>query len=182
MIVHCTQKLAKKLTGAGVDVSASPLTDSSRLGSWHANLYVIDRHQCVMFCHDQTRFALFMPGLKKKDFANLDYWFSDIYINTLLKAGYPPQIIEATTGLLDELQFDTHCDRSVQGTLRTVRAMDLDALLMRVANVMELPLYSTSVWLNERPVTTRDRPKSQSLWPKDEMAIWLAERRGMSRA
>ncbi|WP_420870698.1 DUF6933 domain-containing protein [Mariprofundus erugo] len=61
MIIHCTKKLAAKLS----DVSAEPLMDSNPLGSWHANLYTIDRRNCVMFCHDQTRFVLLMVGVKK---------------------------------------------------------------------------------------------------------------------
>jgi len=55
MIIHCTHKLAAKLPG----VSSAQLGEASPLGSWHANLYVIDRHNCVMFCHDQTRHVLY---------------------------------------------------------------------------------------------------------------------------
>ena len=90
MIVHCTQKLAAKLQ----NVSKQALTDSNPLGSWHANLYVIDRRNCIMFCHDQTRFILFMAGLKKADFANLDFWFQDLFANTMLKLGYDTALIE----------------------------------------------------------------------------------------
>ena len=69
MIIHCTRKLAAKLP----DVSAEALAETNALGSWHANLYLIDRRNCLMFCHDQTRFVLFVPGLKKQDFGNLDF-------------------------------------------------------------------------------------------------------------
>jgi hypothetical protein len=38
---HCTQKLAAKLP----EVSATPLAETSPLGSWHANLYTYDRRR-----------------------------------------------------------------------------------------------------------------------------------------
>ncbi len=173
MIIHCTHKLAAKLP----NVSSASLDETSPLGSWHANLYVIDRHNCVMFCHDQTRFVLFMAGLKKADFARLDYWFQDLFANTMLKLGYEPQLIEKTLGLLDPLQFDTYCDRSVQGSLRTTRAMELEALLMDVPDVLDLPIYSASATLNHRPVTTRGMKGSECLWPDKAMREWIEEER-----
>jgi len=38
VIIHCTQKMAIKLPG----VSATPLAETSPLGSWHAHLYTYD--------------------------------------------------------------------------------------------------------------------------------------------
>jgi len=169
MIIHCTRKLATKLP----DDSRTPLDETNPLGSWHANLYVIDRHNCVMFCHDQTRFILFMAGLKKADFANLDNWFGDIFANTMLKLGYEPRLMEKALGLLDPLEFDTSCDRSVQGSLRTTRAMELEALLMDVPDVLDLPIYSASATLNHRPVTTKGMKGSECLWPDKAMQDWI---------
>lgn len=58
MIIHCTKKLAAKLPA----VSLEPLMETSPLGSWHANLYTIDRRNCLLFCHDDTRYTVFLPG------------------------------------------------------------------------------------------------------------------------
>jgi len=170
MIIHCTKKLAAKLP----EVSHQPLVESNPLGSWHANLYTIDRRNCVMFCHDQTRFVLFMAGLKKEHFANLDFWFQDLFANTLLKLGYDFDLIEKSLAILTPTRFDTSCDRSVQGSMRTVRMMELDALLYHQGgNVMDLLPYSTSAKLNERPVTVKGMKSSQCLWPVKDMETWL---------
>ena len=76
MIIHCSRKLAAKRA----DVSAEPLEETSPLGSWHGHLFTLDRRQCVMFCHDATRFVLFMPGLHKVDFEELGgKWFRPLY-------------------------------------------------------------------------------------------------------
>ncbi len=128
-----------------------------------------------MLCHDKTRFILFMAGLKKNDFANLGYWFEDIFANTLLKMGYDTDLIEQALALLTPAQFDTCCDRSVQGSMRTVRSMELEIALHRAANVMELMPYSTSAKLNNRSVTVKGMKKSECLWPKRAMQAWLEQ-------
>jgi len=128
MIIHRIQKLAAKLE----NVSRERLEDNNPLGEWHANLYVIDRRQRVMFCHDKTRFVLFVPGLMKKDFANLDFWFKDLFANTMLKLGYEPELLEKALAQVDALRFDTVCDRSVQVSMRTAKLQDLDGMLMDV--------------------------------------------------
>ena len=170
MIIHCTQKFAKKIT----PVSSEPLTETNPLGSWHAHLFIVDRRQCILFCHDKTRFSLFMAGLKKEDFSRLDFWFQDLFANTMLKLGYEPVLIEKALSYVDELMFDTHCDRSVQGTIRTTKLMDIDGMLYRVANVMDLPVYSISARLNDRPVSIKGMKKGEYIWPKKEMHKFLS--------
>lgn len=140
------------------------MVETNPLGSWHANLYLIDRRNCVMFCHDKTRFVLIVPGLKKQDFTNLEFWFRDLFANTLLKLDFEPALLEKALGSVDEIQFDTVCDRSVQGSMRTAKLLDLDAMLLDVP-VMQLPMYSVSARLNERPVTTKGMKSSECLWP-----------------
>ena len=52
-VIHCTRKLAQKLSG----VSAAPIAETGELGSWHGHLVRFDRVQCVLFCHDDTRYG-----------------------------------------------------------------------------------------------------------------------------
>ena len=169
MIIHCTKKLAARLC----EVSSEPLPESNPLGSWHANLHIIDRRNSILFCHDQTRFVLFMTGLKKEHFANLDTYFQDLFANTLLALGYNTALIEKALALLTPARFDTSCDRSVQGSMRTVRMMELESMLDHVADVMDLLPYSTSAKLNDRPVTVKGMKSSECLWPVRDMEAWL---------
>jgi len=169
MIIHCTKKLAGKLP----EVSSEPLDEASPLGSWHANIYTIDRRNCILFCHDQTRFVLFMAGLKKEHFANLNALFQDMFVNTLLKLGYDTNLIEKALARLTPTRFDTSCDRSVQGSMRTVRMMELETELWCADSVMELLPYSTSAKLNDRPVTVKGMKSSECLWPVRDMEAWL---------
>ncbi len=67
MIIHCSKKLAAKLP----EVWATPLDETSPLGSWHVPLFALDRRQCGMFCHDASRYCLCLAGLRKPHFAEL---------------------------------------------------------------------------------------------------------------
>ena len=161
MILHCSQKLASKLTG----VSPVPLEETSPLGSWHGHLFSMDRRQCVMFCHDATRYVLFLPGLRKVDFAELErMWFRPLYLATLAMCGCPDTQIKKVELVLGPLRFDTATDRSVQGSMRVAK-LDLEAWLYRVPNVMDLDPLKVSCWLNERPTTVYGK----FVWPEKAM-------------
>ena len=58
MIIHATRKLAVRLP----KVSKEPIQEVCALGNWHADRLTLDRRQCVLFCHDETRAALFITA------------------------------------------------------------------------------------------------------------------------
>lgn len=149
MILHCSKKLAAKLT----DVSPTPLEETSPLGSWHGHLFTLDRRQCVMFCHDATRYVLFLPGMRKEHFAGLgSKWVRPLYLATLETMGCSPVQLGKVELAMGPIHFDTATDRSVQGSLRVAK-QDLEAWLYRVPNVMDLDPLAMSRRLNERPTT-----------------------------
>lgn len=88
MIIHTTKKLADKLQKAGFEVPAKSENQPSLLGDWHANITTIQRRQCIVLTHDQTRFTVALTGVTLKEIKNLDWWFSDMLGNTMLKMGY----------------------------------------------------------------------------------------------
>ncbi|MFQ5661518.1 MAG: hypothetical protein ACE5GZ_13955 [Gammaproteobacteria bacterium] len=162
MIIHCTKKLAAKLA----KVSTVSLNEDSPLGSWHAHLYTIDHRQCVLFCHDASRYVLFLPGLRKEHFAELgSKRFRELYFATLQAMGCPQTRIRRVELSLGSVRYDTATDRSVQGSMRVARR-DLDACLMRVPNVLDLDPLAVSCDLNHRPATV----KGVWIWP-DKMML-----------
>ena len=161
MILHCSQKLASKLS----EVSPTSLEEASPLASWHGHLFTLDRRQCVMFVHDATRYALFMPGLRKPQFAELgSKWFRLLYTATLAMSGCPDAQIRKAELALGPVRFDTATDRSVQSSLRVAK-QDLEAWVYQVNNVLELDPLKVSCWLNERPTTVYGK----ALWPEQAM-------------
>lgn len=161
MILHCSQKLAAKLPG----VSSEPLEETSPLGSWHGHLVRFDRRQCVMFMHDDTRYTLFLPGLRKEHFAVLGArWFRQLYTATLATLGCPDRQIRKVELALGPVRYDTATDRSVQGSMRVAK-QDLEVWVSRVSNVMELDPLAAAAWLNKRPA----RMHGNLVWPVDAM-------------
>ncbi len=167
MVIHCTKKLANKLP----EVSSEPLKEDSPLGSWHAQMYTIDHRQCVMFCHDLTRYVLFLPGLRKAHLAELGgKWFRELYCATLQTMGRPTAQIRKVELSLGPARFDTVTDRSVQGSMRIAR-QDLDARVMCVPNVLDLDPLVVSCELNHRPATVYGK----TLWPEKAMLDLVAD-------
>lgn len=125
--IHSTKKLLAKLpldesgmlTNTRVNTDARVVGDSP-LGRWHANLLTLQRHNCILFVHDATRFPVFLKELRKPDLAELACHFEDGFMNTLLKAGADDVQMQAAASTLQPLQFDNDCNRSVQGTTRRV--------------------------------------------------------------
>lgn len=117
MIVHATRKLAQRL----LNVSAEALLLEGSLGHWHADRLVLDRRQCVLFCHDHSRAALFAAGLRKPQFAALDDLFRPLFADTLVALGCLESQARRALMALGPCRFDTATDRSVLSSMRVIR-------------------------------------------------------------
>lgn len=160
MIIHCTKALAAKLS----DVSPAPLSDTNPIGSWHAHLHLIDRRQCVMFCHDTTRFILFQAGLQKEQFKCLGQLHKELFKFALISLGVSNSGIKRVELAMGPAQFDTATDRSVLGTLNQSRS-DFDYFISDYSNILEVDPVIAAQWLNKRPLTAR----GTWLWPNKSM-------------
>lgn len=158
MIVHCTKKLAAKLP----TVSVKPLSENSRLGSWHAHLYTIDRRNCLLFCHDETRYTLFLPGLRKPQFGELDRWFKALFTASLAYMGMTDSQVRRAELALGRGGFDSCTDRSVLGSLNQMRFL-LDGRVNEAEDVMLLNPLSLNRWLCHYPVS-----RGKEFWMADE--------------
>lgn len=173
MILHCTKKLYTKLPESikVAEPASSSIGVQTDWLNWHANLVTIQRRQCMIAVHDATRFTLFIPCLTKKDFANLDEQFNDVFINTLLKNDLPPELVDAAATNYQPLSFDTNCNRSVQGTINQV-AQEIDyGLYYENTPVADINPYRYSADLSHRPCGVKGQ--KDYIWPDREMAQLL---------
>ncbi|WP_435275098.1 DUF6933 domain-containing protein [Psychrobium sp. nBUS_13] len=171
MIIHCTKKLKDKLV-VSKNTEQEATASLSVIGSWHANLIVIERRQCVIFVHDITRYAVFIPCLTKPDFAILEHHFQDVFINSLIKAGLDFELIDKAANLITPLVFDTDCNRSVQGTMRLMSDDIKWGLQYNNQSITELLPYSTSARLSNRPCTIKGQ--KDCVWPIKAMSELLS--------
>jgi len=162
MIIHATRKLSERLP----TVWKEPLDEDSPLGSWHADRLTLDRRQCVLFCHDASRAALFAAGLRKPQFQRLySEVFTPLFADTLFAFGCKSASIDRAVMALGPIQFDTATDRSVLGSMRVAR-QDLEAYLFnRFPNVLMMDPVRTSHPLTRRPVSVRGK----HFWPQDKL-------------
>lgn len=175
MILHCTKKLYAKLPESvkEAEPATSAISTQARWLNWHVNHVTIQRRQCIIAVHDTTRFALFIPCLTKKDFANLDEQFNDVLINTLLKSDIPPELVNVAATNYQPLTFDTICNRSVQGTMNQV-AQDIDyGLYYNRASVADICAYRYSADLSQRLCGVKGQ--KDYIRPDKEMAKLLLE-------
>ena len=92
-----------------------------------------------------------------------------------MKLDYSTELIEKAASLCTPLQFNTNCNRSVQGTMRITR-FDIDGLLMNMPNlsdIRDVPIYTLSTELSHRPVTKKGMKASQCLWPDKKMRKYI---------
>jgi hypothetical protein len=114
LLIHATQKLLAELPAA--------LIDHTVVGdSWHANLLRIDRRKCVLFTHDATLYSVFVPGLRKPDFAQLDQVFGQRVFKALLWEGFPQPSIERMLDACRAVRFTRTNNRSVLGSMNDLR-------------------------------------------------------------
>lgn len=173
MLLHCTKRLAAKLppdhfrnpAPAGSPGERTPLVE------WHGHLLLLDRRQCVMFCHDLTRYVLFLHGLRAAQFADLGRWHRELFLATLAVQGMPSSYLARLELMFGPLRIDCRTDRSVLGSLR-VAADDLRyGSLPRVANVLDLDPLVISHGLNQRPC----RVGKRCIWPAEAMRKLVEE-------
>ena len=167
MIIHCTKKMAQKFP----NVQSEILTETSPLGSWHANLYTFDRRQCILFTHDETRFSIFIPGVVKSMLDNFDEFFKGLFLGTLFTIGVPDNQLSRAELALGKMTFDTQTNRSVLGSMNNLKQM-IHARVMSVDNVMDLDLIKLNYWLTGVPMRTS--AKADYGWPQKDMKALVA--------
>jgi hypothetical protein len=118
-------------------------------------------------CHDETRYTLFLPGLRKPQLAELDRWFKELFTASLSYMGVPDSQVRRAELSLGRIVFDCCTDRSVLGSLNQMRFL-LDGRVNEVENVMLLNPLSVNRWLCHYPVS-----RGKEFWMADEA---MAER------
>jgi folate-dependent tRNA-U54 methylase TrmFO/GidA len=108
MLLHCTKRLAEKIPHdhcrnaaiADLQVERMPL------GEWHGHLFLLDRRQCVLFCHDLTRYVLFLPGLRAAQLVELGRWHRELFLATHAVQGLPSSHLVRLELLMHPLRID----------------------------------------------------------------------------
>lgn len=113
-----------------------------------------------MFCHDETRYCLFLPRLRAPQFADFGRWHRDLFLASLATEGVPDAIVARVSLALGAAEFDSATDRSVLASMN-IATFDLSAHVAAVTHVLALDPLLASRRLNERPTWANKK----LLWP-----------------
>ena len=167
MIIHCTKKMAAKLS----NVQSEPQLESNPLGSWHANLYVFDDLDCVLFTHDETRYSLFFPGAIKPMLDNIEEVFKHLFLDSLAYLEIPNSQLSKVELAMGKMKFDTNTDRSVLSTMKNHSDM-VNARVLKEEYVMDLHFQAVNHWMSDMFVSTKSEP---DYWiPNNKMKALVA--------
>jgi len=175
--VHTTKKLFGKLSvdEAGFLPEPSQLSivndDSDFLGEWTAHLLIIERRQCVLLVHHDTRFPVFIPSVRKPDLKRLETLFEDVFLNTLMKLGLSQEAFERAGNAFSRVTIDTKTNRSVLSSI-TQYKRNLEVICQHY-NLDATTGYSISRELARSFM--RVSSKSSFACPATEMALLLGE-------
>ncbi len=112
-IIGATQKVLKELQIAATD----DVKVSKSLNEWHLNLFKIGRNQCLILINDLTLYSVVIPGVKKKDLANIGELLTHHLAENLLAEGIDSVLIEKFLEQGNEIVFTKTHNRSVVGVI-----------------------------------------------------------------
>ena len=161
MIIHCTKKITEKLPY----VATTRLQEDCPLGSWHANVYQFKRRHCVLFCHDLSRYVLFLSVLRKTQLSDLGNWFVEIFLATLGAEGFEQSAIAQVAKSLGPIRFDATTNKSVLSAMNIV-SQQAYGICEQVNDTRDLDPTGISLHLSHRPTSINKK----TIWPDKIMA------------
>ena len=162
LVVHATQKLLVEIPAA--------LIDHNAVGeNWHANLLRIDRRKYVLFTHEATLYSVFVPGLRKPDFAQLDQVFGQRLFKALLWEGFPQALIERMLDACQSVRFTRSSNRSVLGSMNDLR-FQVEVEVAQAGGLARVDLVDLHQRLNRTPLSAVGYR-----YPVEGLLAWLAQ-------
>ena len=74
-VLRCTGKLLQEIGAPSTDIRE--FSSQGQLGSWHANIFRIERHKAIIFTNDKTLYSVVVAGIKKKSIVNIGELFCE---------------------------------------------------------------------------------------------------------
>jgi len=143
LLIHCTRKLLTQIPERFIDLSASG-------AGWHANLLRIERRKCVLFTHDETLYSVFVPGLRKPEFEQLDEVFGRGLFKALMWDDFSQTQIERMLEACRVVRFTRSSNRSVLGSMNDMR-FQIGAYLEHDGGLTSVDLAQLHHELNHTP-------------------------------
>jgi len=155
--IGCTKKLLDELE---IKQPAEEV-DHRGLRGWHGNTFRLYRSKAVLLVNDETRFAVFIPRMVKKDFVNFDQIFRDRFRQALEWANVDSGHIARALLQCGGCSYGKIHNRSVLGTMNDMKqAIEflLETELGRLPE-SEAEVQRITMLLNKTPYRGKDLDK-----------------------
>jgi len=149
-LIRCTKKLQKEI-GLKPNDLVEEDAETGRLGSWHANLLLIDRRKCVLFVNDKTLFNFIIPGVKKAELVKLDDHFKSYLQCILADEGFNKTICDQIQQEYDTIGFASTNNKSVMGSMNDL-AFNYTVAIQQDGGVNRCILPQIIYQLNRMPM------------------------------
>jgi len=143
LLIKCTQKLLKELQ----QKPACDVAQQSILGSWHANIFHVERRKCVLVTNDLTLYAMFIPYLTKSDFKAFHIVFGQNLFKNLLYENLQQKEIETALEECREIQYAKTDSRSVLGSMNDQK-FQLECMIQAEDGLGNTDIYELNSKLN----------------------------------
>ncbi len=153
-LIRCTKKLQKEIGLKPNDLVEEDV-ETGRLGSWHANLLLIDRRKCVLFVNDKTLFNFIIPGVKKVELVKLDYHFKSYLQCILGDEGFDKIICDQIQQEYDTIGFSSTNNKSVMGSMNDL-AFNYTIAIQQDGGVNRCMIPQIIYQLNRMPMKVLD--------------------------
>jgi len=169
--IGCTQKLIKELKSKLV----SEATGRRGFHGWHGNIFRFFRRKSVLLVNDETRFAVFIPGLVKKDFMNFDKVFMEHFEAALGWIGANAGQIAQAKLQLGPFSYGKTYSRSVLGAMNDMKFCTEYMLKNRLGHLPKThdELRWITMLLNDTPYNGKDL--DGCVFPEREMLKMIDE-------
>ncbi|MBU1711709.1 MAG: hypothetical protein KKD47_01255 [Proteobacteria bacterium] len=144
LIVHCTQKLLTELKKKPTEEKSG----ENPFWSWHGNVFYIERHKCVLISNDITRYALFIPSLKRQDFESFHFVFGQYLFKNLLHEKISQRQIEGILFESENIKYEKTNNRSVLGTMNEQKNL-LEYIVHEEGGLARTDVYKLNHELNQ---------------------------------
>ncbi|MBI9113378.1 hypothetical protein [Maridesulfovibrio ferrireducens] len=152
--IGCTKKLLDELKIK----EPADHSDFRGLRGWHGNTFRLYRSKSVLLVNDETRFAVFIPRLVKKDFANFDRIFRERFKEALEWAGADESQIAKALLQCGGCSYGKTHNRSVLGTMNDMKQAIEHILWYKFGRLPKGPeeIRYMTMLLNETPYQGKD--------------------------
>jgi hypothetical protein len=149
-VIRCTRKLLNEIDAPPTEIAE--MFSQGPLGSWHANIFRLERRKSVIFVNDKTLYSMLIVGVKKAELRR----FEDLFRNTLFKA---MRSMEITSRYINEIMDETlqfvigkTNNRSVLGSMNDYISCTIFQV-QHDGGYQNLDLNDLSARLNDMPMS-----------------------------